>query len=304
LFGQTIKRLYAELLRARGRGKGEQAVFEWDAKVVRGSLAPVKMPDGTLLGYVAVFRDVTRERQAEQSKSQFVATVSHELRTPMTSIKGYIELIAAGAVGAVSLQQRRFLEVVHNNTERMIGLVNNLITVSEMERGLVEIEPRPVDMKGVIEEAVQAVHSKAEERRLAVNLNLPADLCPVRGDPQRLRQIVDNLLDNALRYTPASGRIDVWAAEARLADDGGSPQHYVIVNVRDSGVGIAPEDQPRVFEKFYRAENSLSVEAGGTGMGLAIVKTLVEAHGGRIWLDSQPGEGSTFSFIVPTVRPG
>jgi PAS domain S-box-containing protein len=304
LLGQTIKRLYAELLRARGRGSGAQAVFEWDDKVVKGNLAPVKMPDGTLLGYVAVFRDVTLEQQAEQAKSQFVATVSHELRTPMTSIKGYIELIAAGAAGVVNQQQRHFLNVVDGNTERMIGLVNNLIAVSEMERGLIRIEPRPVDLKSVIEDAVQAVRSKAEERRQNLNVSVPADLVPARGDAQRLRQIVDNLLDNALRYTPVEGRVDVWAAEVALEENGASPQHYVVVNVRDTGVGIGLEEQGRIFEKFYRAENSLSIEAGGTGMGLAIVKTLVEAHGGRVWVESKPGAGSTFSFIVPTTRPG
>jgi PAS domain S-box-containing protein len=306
LIGRTIKRLYAEVLLAGGRRIGEPAVFEWGDRVVMGSLAPVKMPDDTLLGYVAVFRDMTREQQAERSKSKFVATISHELRTPMTSIKGYVELLSAGVAGSLNPQQCHFLDIVHANTERMVGLVNNLIAVSEMERGPIKIDPRPVDLANVIEESIQAVHAEAAERQLDLTLNLPPDLSPARGDPQRLRQIMDNLLVNALHYTPSPGRIIVWATEAHLEEegDGAFPQDYLVVSVRDTGVGIPLEEQERIFEKFYRVDNPLSTEAGGTGMGLAIVKSLVEAHEGRIWVESKPGAGSTFSFVIPASKPG
>ncbi len=299
LIGQAINRLYSELLRAGGRNMGDQAVLQWGDRIVKGSMAPVKMPEGTMLGYVAVLRDVTLEHQAERARSQFVSTISHELRTPMTSIKGYTDLLAAGAVGSVSPQQRRFLEIVRTNTERMIGLVNNLIAVSEMDQGPLQIEPQPVSMAEVIAEAVQAIRSQAGERRLDLVVNLPPDLSPVLGDRGRLRQIMDNLLDNAWRYTPANGRITVWAAAANLDEKSGLPPRCVVVNVRDTGVGVAPEDQDKIFTKFYRADNPLSVEAGGTGMGLAIVKSLVEAHGGRVWVESEVGAGSTFSFVVP-----
>lgn len=300
LLGQTIKKLYAELLLAAGRKTGKQAVFEWEEKIVMGSLAPVRMPEGPLLGYVAVFRDVTQERQAEQSKSRFVATISHELRTPMTSIKGYVELLAAGAAGQVTAEQRRYLDIVNDNTERMVSLVNNLIAVSEMEKGTIQVEPKRVDMKGVIQEAVQAVRSEAAERQLNLSVDVPADLKPAQGDPTRLRQIMDNLLDNALRFTPPAGRITVWATEAHLEDNGDAPQSFLVVSVRDTGVGIPAEEHGHIFEKFHRVPNPMSMEAGGSGIGLAIVKSLVEAHGGRIWVDSQIGEGSTFSFVIPT----
>ncbi len=297
LVGRTIKRLYTELLRAGG-----QAVFEWGDRLVRGNLAPVRMPDGSLLGYVTVFRDVTRERQAEEAKSKFIATISHELRTPMTSIKGYIELLMGGAVGKLTLQQRQFLEVVAANAERMVSLVNNLIAVSEIERGTIQIEARPVSMREIIEEAVQAAQPEAAERRLELTANLPPKLCPVMGDPQLLRQILDNLLSNALHYTPPNGRITLWTAEADLENSDGAPQHYLVVNIRDTGVGIPIEEQGRIFEAFYRVENPLSLEAGGVGMGLAIVKRLVEAHGGRIWVESRPNAGSTFSFVIPAAE--
>ena len=303
LLGKTIKRLYAELLIATGRKTGKQAIFEWGDRLVRGSLAPVRMPEGQLLGYVAVFRDVTRERQAEQAKSRFVTTISHELRTPLTAIKGYVDLMAAGAAGEMNLQQREFLQVVDGNTERMVGLVNNLIAVSELDRGTIEIDAAPVDMKSIILEAVQAVRSDAAEHRLDIAVDVPSELGPAYGDPARLRQIMDNLLDNAIRYTPASGRIMVWATEVEPEDGGTRTKKFVVVNVRDTGVGIPPEEHSRIFERFYRVENPLSTEAGGSGMGLAIVKSLVEAHGGRIWVESELGQGSSFSFVIPAQDP-
>lgn len=303
LIGRATKRLYAELLRAGGRKGGDWAIFKWGDKEVTGSMAPVKMPDGTLLGYVAVFRDVTRERQAELAKAAFIETVSHELRTPLTSIKGYVELLAAGAVGNLTPQQRHFLEIVEGNTERMVSLVSNLIAVSEMERGSIRIEPQPVDMAALITEAVQAVRDEAAAAELDLAANLPQDLASAWGDPIYLRQIVDHLLDNALRYTPSGGRVTIWAAEGRLEDADTFPRSYLVVSVRDTGVGIPVEDHELVFERFYRSENPLSIEAGGAGMGLAIVKSLVEAHGGHVWVDSEPGAGSTFGFTVPTTPP-
>ncbi|HSJ54338.1 MAG TPA: HAMP domain-containing sensor histidine kinase, partial [Anaerolineae bacterium] len=181
-------------------------------------------------------------------------------------------------------------------------LVNNLIAVSEMERGGLKVQARPVDMKGVVEDAVRSRQPQAGEKQLSLVASLPPRLNPASGDPQQIRQILDNLLDNALHYTPAQGRITVWAAEACVDGSGGEPEAYIVVNVRDTGVGIAPEEQDKIFEKFYRAENSLSVEAGGTGMGLTIARSLVEAHGGRLWVESQVGVGSTFSFTIPVAR--
>ena len=276
-------------------------MFHWGNKEVTGSLAPIKMPDDTLLGYVAVFRDATRERQAELAKAQFIEAVSHELRTFMTSIKGYVDLLAAGAVGSISPQQRQFLQIVGSNTERMVALVNNLIAISEMDRGAVTVQPTSVDLANLIQEAVSAIRSDAEDHDLDLTVKLPAKLAPAWGDPRQLRQVMDNLLDNAVRYTPKHGRITVWATEAHL-DDGPWAHTELVVSVRDTGVGIPAQDHERIFERFTRGENTLSIEAGGTGVGLAIVRSLVEAHGGKVWVESEPGMGSTFTFTVPAER--
>jgi signal transduction histidine kinase len=302
LIGQTINRRYPGLTLTDEEGTDDQAVLAWGSRAVKRSLAPVRMPDGAVLGYVAVFRDVTHEQQAQQATSGFVATVSHKLQTPLTSIKGYIELLLHGAAGTVPPQQYRLLDIVHSDTEQMISLVNNLIVVSEMAQEEIEIDPWPVDMRNVITEAVEAIGSRAAERQLDLQVNLPRDLKPAKGDPEQLRQIMDNLLDNSVRYTPPGGSITVWAAEAHLAEETASPRHYLVIGVRDTGVGIPPEEHDRIFEKFYRVDSPLLVEASGTGMGLAIVKSLVEAHGGRIWVESDSEAGSTFSFTIPSLE--
>jgi PAS domain S-box-containing protein len=300
LMEQPIRRLYTKLLKSSGQHEGEPATFEWGQKLVMGSLAPVKLPDGALVGSVAVFRDVTREHQALQAKSEYIASVSRELRTPMTSVRGSVELLSTGAVGRVSSKQRHFLDTIRTNAEQMIGLVNNLVAVSEMEHETLEFIARSVDMRQVVMEAVQAIQPQADDGRLDLRVSIPQDLSPAWGDSQCLRQIMDNLLDNALRYTPPQGEITIWATETRMDDEKELPQDVLVISIRDTGVGICSEDQDKIFDKFYRAENSQSLHARGAGMGLAVVKSLVTAHGGHVWVDSELGEGSTFCFTVPS----
>ncbi|NPA92981.1 MAG: GAF domain-containing protein [Chloroflexi bacterium] len=276
----------------------EQTVYEEqieldDGRVVSVHLAPV-FYRRDFLGTVSVFRDITHQVEVDRLKSEFVATVSHELRTPMTAIKGYVDILLMGAAGALNEQQRRFLEVVKNNTERLNLLVNDLLDISRIEAGRVSLAPEALDLRALIEEvlAEQERIAREENRPMTFEADLPPDLPLVYGDPERVRQIVENLVENAYRYTPEGGH--VWV-RAHVEGD------QVQVDVQDSGIGIPPEEQPRVFERFYRGENPLVMASAGTGLGLSIVKTLVEMHGGSIWLTSsgKPGEGSTFSFTLP-----
>lgn len=297
----SAERLHDELLPKGGRIREGGAVFTWGDKEIAGQTAPVKLPDGSILGYVTVCRDVTGERRGELAKDAFIETVSQELRTSMMLLQGYLELLAAGGAGDVRLQQRRLLENASERAERMVRMLNNLIAVSETGQGPLEIEAQPVDMANIIAEAVQGVREQAAASQVDLTTNLPSDLSSAWGDPGRLRQIVDNLLDNALRCTPSGGRVSLWAAEAQL-EEGDAQRGYLVVSIRDSGVGIPVDEQELIFEAFHRSEHPLSEEGNGAGLGLAIVKGLVEAHGGRVWVDSQPGQGSTFSFTVPTAR--
>ncbi|RMF48661.1 MAG: GAF domain-containing protein [Anaerolineae bacterium] len=264
-----------------------------NGRVVSVHLSPVLLRN-EFLGTVSIFRDITHQVEVDRLKTEFVANVSHELRTPMTSIKGYVDIMLMGAAGKLSDQQANFLQVVRSNTERMITLVNDLLNISQMETGRIELDIQSVDLRPILENVVAQVRAQAEEedREMTFDLDVPADLPLVRADAERAVQIIENLVDNAYHYTPAGGH--VWVSAHREGD-------FVQVDVRDNGIGIPPEEQPRVFERFYRGEDVLVIETAGTGLGLSIVQNLVEMHGGKIWVESEgvPGAGSTFSFTLP-----
>lgn len=267
-------------------------------RIVLVHLAPV-MLQNDFLGTVSIFRDITHEVEVDRLKSEFVATVSHELRTPMTSIRGYADILLLGAAGALNENQSHFLQIIKNNTERLNILVNDLLDISRIEAGRVTLAPQSLDLRDVAEDVLADIlrRSQEENKPMAISLEAPKELPRVFGDSERVRQILDNLVDNAYHYTPADGQIQVHIH---------SDNEDVQVDVSDTGVGIAPEDQERVFERFFRGEHPLVLATPGTGLGLPIVKQLVEMHHGRIWMKSKgiPGEGSTFSFTLPAHQTG
>jgi signal transduction histidine kinase len=234
--------------------------------------------------------------EVDRLKSEFVATVSHELRTPMTSIRGYVDVLLMGAAGALNENQTHFLHIVKNNTERLNILVNDLLDVSRIESGRVTLSPQAIDLREVAEDVIGDVlrRSQEENKPMALSLEAPKKLPRIYGDVERVRQIMGNLVDNAYHYTPENGTIIVNIHPL----NGG---HEVQVDVKDNGIGIALEDQDRVFERFYRGEHPMVLSTPGTGLGLSIVKQIVDMHKGRIWMNSTgvSGEGSTFSFTLP-----
>ena len=265
-----------------------------DGRVLAIHLAPVFMQQ-RFLGTVSAIRDITHHIEVDRMKSEFVATVSHELRTPLTAIKGYVDLLTKPQImGELNPKQAKAVAVIQRHVQRLISLVNDLLTLSRLESGRMHIEPRVVDLAPILEEVVDEFRRQMRDRGrdLTITLDLPAHLPPVLADPQRVRQIVGNLVENAGRYTPDRGQVTV-SAHAQDA--------FVQVSVHDTGIGIQPQDLDRVFERFYRGEHPLVMQTPGTGLGLAIVKQLVEMHGGRIWVESTgvPGEGTTFHFTLP-----
>jgi PAS domain S-box-containing protein len=280
-----------------GESFAEQLEFE-DGRIALVHLTPVILQKD-FLGTVSIFRDITHEVEVDRLKSEFVATVSHELRTPMTSIRGYVDILLMGAAGALNENQTHFLGIVKNNTERLTILVNDLLDISRIEAGRVVLMPQPLDMRDVAEDVLADIlrRSQEENKPMAFSLEADNDLPRVRGDAERVRQILGNLVDNAYHYTPENGRITVHL-HARNGKE-------VQVDVQDSGVGISKEDQARIFDRFYRGEDPLVLATPGTGLGLAIVRQLVEMHEGRIWLTSEgEGQGSTFSFTLPVEKKG
>jgi signal transduction histidine kinase len=231
-------------------------------------------------------------QQANQAKSEFVSLVAHELRTPMTSIQGYADMLLKEACGSLSPQQAQFIQTIRGNVVRMAILVSDLQDVSRIETGHMQLERRPSDFEDVLRDALQATQGQIEARNQQLKLDVQENLPQVDVDPARLAQVLINLLSNAYKYTPEGGRIRVrvW----RQGD-------YVHCAVSDTGIGISAGDQARLFNKFFRSSNAEALEKPGTGLGLCIVKNLVELHGGQIWVESQLGKGATFAFTTPIV---
>jgi len=278
-----------------GDNYAEQIMLE-DGRVVLVNLAPV-IWRREFLGTVSIFRDITHEVEVDRLKSEFVATVSHELRTPMTSIRGYVDILLMGAAGALTDNQRHFLDIVKGNTERLNILVNDLLDVSTIESGRVMLSLQAVDLREVAGEVAHEIERRSDEEQkpMAVEVDAPANLPRAHGDVDRLRQVMKNLADNAYNYSHANGKITI-----RVHPENGDVQ----VDVQDTGVGVPLEAQERIFDRFYRGEDPLVFATPGTGLGLSVVKQIVELHHGRIWLKSNgvTGQGSTFSFTVPAYQ--
>jgi two-component system, OmpR family, phosphate regulon sensor histidine kinase PhoR len=248
-------------------------------------------------GTVLVFHDLTRLKQLENARQEFVANVSHELRTPLSLIKGYVETLLDGARDNPETATR-FLQTIDRNADRLKLLIEDLLTISELESGRVQLKLRPIALAPVVAEVMEDFRCRAAAKSVTL-VNQAPDLA-VRVDPDRLEQVLGNLVDNAIKYGRSNGAVTVGGR----AIDGG----LVEVFVQDDGPGIPPEALERVFERFYRVDKARSREQGGTGLGLAIVKHIVQCHGGRAWATSDPGRGATFHFTLPldsgTLQPG
>lgn len=300
--GQALETLPAPDLKNAGLLQTPlQTLFEVEGKQIAVSAAPVRLPSGERLGTVAVLRDVTREVQAEKSKREFIANISHELRTPLTAILGYAEALYGGMVGPLAPTQATFIQIIHENARRLVTIANNLIAMAESERGRLELNYAPTDLALVAAEVLESYIPQMKARQLEWRLEVADDLPVVEVDPSRIRQVINNLVSNAVKFTYPGGQVTVGVAPVQ--EPGETPPRFCRIWVRDTGIGIPLEEQSRVWERFYHTEDPLRMAAGGLGVGLSIVKSLVEAHGGRVWLESVPGKGSTFTVLLPIHRP-
>jgi two-component system phosphate regulon sensor histidine kinase PhoR len=240
-------------------------------------------------GAVIVLHDITDLRKLERVRRDFVANVSHEFKTPLTAIQGFAETLLAGAID--DAQNRvRFLEIILEHSQRLARLTDDLLRLSQMDADRLGLEIRGVGVQQFVESCVETAQRPAAERDLRISVNLSSRLPEIAADRRRLAEVLQNLLDNAIQYTPPGGQI-MLSASANGSE--------VTFTVSDTGIGIPQTDQPRIFERFYRVDVARSREVGGTGLGLAIAKHLVEVHGGRIWVESEVGQGSQFHFTVP-----
>jgi two-component system phosphate regulon sensor histidine kinase PhoR len=243
-------------------------------------------------GAIAVFHDITRLKELEKIRQDFVANVSHELRTPLTTIKGYAETLLEGALKEPVASQ--FVQVIKRHTDRLTKIVEDLLTLSKIESREFQLKKEKVSIDELTEDVLGFVKEAAERKKITLSRVEISPFLDVTADRHSLEQLLVNLLDNAIKYTPEGGKVTISASE--------KDPREVEISVHDNGIGIPKEDLPRIFERFYRVDKGRSQELGGTGLGLSIVKHLVQAHGGRVWVESQIGKGTTFYFTLSKNR--
>ncbi|MDQ2651647.1 MAG: PAS domain S-box protein [Chloroflexota bacterium] len=271
------------------------------------SLSPIRDHAGNVMGFASIARDITAWIHAEEqlqvaldaaqvanaTKSQFLAMMSHELRTPLQAVLGYTELLLANAASKLTVEERNDLRYIQQGGLRMLNLINQLLDLSRIEAGRLEVAHKPVDLAEIVELVRQDVAPQASQKGLALRIDLPASLPPVVGDPERLRQILLNLVGNAVKFTDA-GLVTIRATVQDVV---------VAITVTDTGIGIPPEDLPQIFEAFRQADNTLARRHGGAGLGLAIAQRLAELMEGEITVESRQEEGSTFTLVMPAFIP-
>jgi len=313
------------------RWREEEVIPQPDAPPV--ILETIKVPvfndDGSRMGLVVIGRDITERKKSEQAlqqltealkrrkdeveaevalrtrelqsaneklreldrlKSDFINSASHELRTPLTSIKGYSEFLEDGIGGELTAQQELFVTQIQQSADRLQFLVEDLLDFARLEAGTFRLSPQEADLSRVVEKGLSSLLPQASDSKLTLEAEVPTDPMILRMDPKRIEQVLFNLVGNAIKFTPAGGRIRVSVAPREAEFE---------LAIQDTGVGIPPEHLPRLFEKFFQVDPTNTREHSGAGLGLAISKSLIEAHGGRIGVESQPGEGSTFWFTLP-----
>ncbi len=295
--GEALGRTPLQILQRNLEGGTESDTGDRFVSIRRGreevwlslTEAVMRDPAGAVAGRIIAFRDISAERVVEQMKSDFVSMVSHELRTPLTSIYGFAETLMREDVLFGEEQRATFLGYIASESERLTHIVNLLLNVARLDTGDLTVQLAPLDVRGVVAEAVAAAEQGPRTAGHRFVVDLPEGPLDAQADHEKLRQILVNLLENAVKYSPGGGKVTI---AARRRND------VVEVSVSDEGVGISEEDQRRVFTKFYRGDGEAQ-SPGGTGLGLFIAQGLVSAMGGRIWVDSREGEGSTFSFELP-----
>lgn len=257
--------------------------------------APITAPDGKSRWALFVIHDVTRQRVLEKIRRDFVANASHELRTPLSVIKGYVETLVDGHATMANEDREKFLRTIQRHSDRLNAIIADLLTLSRLESAAPGLEFAPLDLAAFLRE----LHADYAERAAAgghrIDLRLDEPLGPLHADREKLTQVLGNLLDNALKYSPAGSRIEISALGLEATSE-------VELGVRDNGPGIPTEDLPHIFERFYRVEKGRARESGGTGLGLSIVKHIVQLHGGRVWAESAAGQGTAILVRLPRGR--
>ena len=279
-------------LRGESTINQELEIHHPDGRVfpILASGAPLRNELGHVAGAVVAFQDISRLREVDRMKDEFVSIVSHELRTPLTSIRGSVQLVLDEPGSVPDAEHQQLLQIALNNCERLVRIINDILDVAKIESGNITLHKKLVNVADIVRQSIQVVEGPARSAKVRLDARLPARLRPVMADPDRIVQALVNLLSNAVKFAPSGSTVTVTAVGS---------DNLITLAVSDEGEGIAPENLNRLFKKFQQVDSSSQRRTGGTGLGLAITKALVEQHGGRIYVDSEVQKGTRFSFTLP-----
>ena len=263
------------------------------------SLTPISSASRPLCLMIA--RDITVIRDATRMKANFLSMITHELRSPLNAINGYLDLALTGIAGELNEQQRDFVQRARAGSEHLYALVEDLLLVSRADAGQMRLSRELTNIKEIVANAIEELELTARDNQITIDVDIASDFPPIYADAVRIQQVLRNLVSNSLHFTPPGGNVTIIARIINNAASTSSEEHerLVEIQVRDTGCGIAPEHQQHIFERFYQVPLTHNGRSSGQGLGLAIVKMIVELHGGQVKVESAPGQGSTFSFMLP-----
>lgn len=290
----SLSSLIDEVLLSWKPARKEISLIYPQERIMETHAAPIFGVRGEPHGVVVVLYDISEIKHLERVRAEFVANVSHELKTPVTAVKGFAETLLAGALYNYRAAEE-FVNIINEEAERLSRLIHDLLELSKIESKGFRLRIELLELDAEIKRIVDKLKPQFLKKGLTLTTDLPSEPVIVKADRDQIEQVLLNLLDNSLKYTPGGGHVEVSLRKDR--DD-------VIVAVKDTGIGIPKEDRPRIFERFYRVDKARSRKLGGTGLGLSIVKHIIEAHRGRVWVESEPGEGSQFYFSLPIDNRG
>ena len=294
--GQMKKEFYADLWKCV---KEEKKVFSGEVRNKRKdgreyeaavSIAPIVNEKKEVIFLVGVERDITKAKEVDRMKTEFVSVASHQLRTPLSAIRWYGEMLLAGDAGDMKEEQNEFVKEMYDSSLRMIKLVNSLLNVSRIESGRIQINPQPTDLKVLAEQVIHALEKTIKEKKLNIITSIHPKIGLIPVDASLMGEVFANLLTNAVKYTPEGGDISVFISQK---------EEEILIQVSDTGYGIPLNQQDRVFKRFFRGDNIVTKQPDGTGLGLYITKAIVESSGGKIWFKTKENEGTSFWFTIP-----